>query len=262
MEGVCHTFVWLAGCGRLPNVPAFAALLRPFRWTVRMKSTIPRIALRLLVLTLTSLPIATCVASSVLAGAGESVTQRVLWSDKPVVFSESQAGNIRYAAVAWSNQVFPLGNGRLGCTVFGDPAKERIQFNEDSLWVGNEHCTGGYQPFGDLYVETGHEEFTDYRRELDLSRAVQTVTYRCGGVKFKREYFSSYPAQVMVYRFTADKPESHSGKIWLDHVHRSKFAKEQLDNPKAGDAITTTAQGSRPALTISMRSSSSSSSDM
>ena len=188
--------------------------------------------------------IATCVASSVLAGAGESVTQRVLWSDKPVVFSESQAGSIRYAAVAWSNQVFPLGNGRLGCTVFGDPAKERIQFNEDSLWVGNEDCTGGYQPFGDLYVETGHQEFTDYRRELDLSRAVQIVTYRSGGVKFKREYFASYPAQMMVYRFTADKPGAHSGKIWLDHVHRSKFAKEQLDNPKAGDAITTTAEGS------------------
>ena len=94
--------------------------------------------------------IATCVASSVLAGAGESVTQRVLWSDKPVVFSEGQAGHMRYAAAAWSNQVFPLGNGRLGCTVFGDPAKERIQFNEDSLWVGNEDCTGGYQPFGDL----------------------------------------------------------------------------------------------------------------
>jgi alpha-L-fucosidase 2 len=175
--------------------------------------------------------------------AAPPVNKRVLWSDKPVALTETQAENVRYAAETWSREVFPLGNGRLGCTVFGEPAKERIQFNEDSLWVGNEDNTGGYQPFGDLYVETGHKEFTDYRRELDISKAVQTVTYTSGGVKFKREYFSSYPAQVMVYRFTADKSGKLSGKLWLDHLHRSKIAKKVLKNPKAGDAITTKAKG-------------------
>jgi alpha-L-fucosidase 2 len=180
-----------------------------------------------------------CIAGSMCVGAGEDR----LWSDKPVVFSESQEGNMRYAAVAWSQNVFPLGNGRIGCTVFGDPARERIQFNEDSLWVGNEDCTGGYQPFGDLYVQLGHAEYTEYRRELDISRAVQTVSYHAGGVNFRREYFASYPAQVMVFRFSADKAGMLSGEIWLDHLHRSATAKEQLDNPKAGDAITTRAKG-------------------
>ena len=206
--------------------------------------------------------------------AGTAVNKRVLWSDKPVVLTETQAENVRYSAATWSKEVFPLGNGRLGCTVFGNPARERIQFNEDSLWVGNEDNTGGYQPFGDLYVEmggkhpntqvpkhprkseipknlknqksespTGHADYSDYRRELDISKAVQTVTYTSGGVKFKREYFSSYPAQVMVYRFTADKAGKLSGKLWLDHLHRSKIAKKVLKNPKAGDAITTTAKG-------------------
>ena len=175
--------------------------------------------------------------------AGKDVMQRALWSDKPVVFNESQSKNMRYAAVHWSQNVFPLGNGRLGCTVFGDPRRERIQFNEDSLWVGNEDCTGGYQPFGDAYVEMGHAEFGDYRRELDISRAVQPVTYTAGGIDYKREYFSSYPAQVMAFRFTADKKGALSGKIWLDHPHRSSTAKEQLGNPKAGDSVTTKAGG-------------------
>ena len=149
----------------------------------------------------------------------DAVGKRVLWSDMPVVFNDNQAENIRYAAVHWSQNVFPMGNGRLGCTVFGEPKMERIQFNEDSMWIGNEHCTGGYQPFGDVYVEMPHEEFSNYRRELDISRAVQTVTYTSGGVNYRREYFSSHPAQVMVFRFTADKPASLSGKVSLTNLH-------------------------------------------
>jgi len=126
---------------------------------------------------------------------------------------------MRYSAQYWSKNVFPLGNGRLGCTVFGDPKRERIQFNEDSMWVGNEDCTGGYQPFGDIYVDLPHEQFGDYRRELDISRAVQTVTYTSAGVRYRRECSASHLAQVIVVRFTADKAASLSGKVSLDNAH-------------------------------------------
>ena len=33
-------------------------------------------------------------------------------------------------------EALPLGNGRLGATVYGNPVQERIQFNEDTLWNG------------------------------------------------------------------------------------------------------------------------------
>jgi len=118
-----------------------------------------------------------------------------------------------------------------------------VAHNEDSLWVGNEDHTGGYQPFGDLYINFGHKEYTDYRRELDIHRAVQTVTYRSGGVTYRREYFASYPAQVMVFRFTADKPGALSGAAWLDSMHRSKYAVDQGQDPKSIAAITTAAEG-------------------
>ncbi len=153
------------------------------------------------------------------AAVNAEPSKRVLFSNDPVVFSKEQQGNVRYEAAHWSANVYPLGNGRLGCTVFGDPKKERLQFNEDSMWVGNEDCTGGYQPFGDVYVELPHAEFAEYRRELDISRAVQTVTYTSGGVKYRREYFASHPAQVLVCRFTADKPGSLSGKATLGNLH-------------------------------------------
>ncbi|MCC6696610.1 MAG: glycoside hydrolase family 95 protein [Candidatus Hydrogenedentes bacterium] len=38
-------------------------------------------------------------------------------------------------AKSWT-EALPLGNGRLGCMVFGGVARERIQLNEDSLWSG------------------------------------------------------------------------------------------------------------------------------
>ena len=53
---------------------------------------------------------------------------------------------LRYLAPApdkgWSSHALPLGNGRLGCMVFGDPFRERVQFNVDSLWTGDENPSG------------------------------------------------------------------------------------------------------------------------
>jgi alpha-L-fucosidase 2 len=169
--------------------------------------------------------------------------QQVLWSPSPVVVPKNAVDNLRYLDKYWSENVYPMGNGRLGFTVFGDPVQERIQFNEDSLWVGNEDHTGGYQPFGDIYVEFGHATFTNYTRVLDISRAVQTVTYESGGITFTREYFASYPAQVSVIRFTADKPGALSGKVWLDSMHRSMHAESQGHSKEAMAAIKTSAEG-------------------
>jgi len=169
-------------------------------------------------------------AATAMAIASTSVAEtikpmkRVLWTDTPLVVDAEAAKMPRRAAGQWESSVYPIGNGRLGCTAFGEPRKERIQFNEDSLWVGNEDCTGGYQPFGDVYVEMPHAEFSDYRRELDISRAVQTITYKSGGVGYKREYFSSHPAQVMVFRFSADKKAALSGKISMGNEHEIPIA--------------------------------------
>ena len=81
--------------------------------------------------------------------SGCCIRKQTLWSPEPVVIPESMSGTLKYVVRHWSEHVYPMGNGRLGFTVFGDPDRERIQFNEDSLWVGNEDYTGGYQPFGD-----------------------------------------------------------------------------------------------------------------
>ncbi len=64
------------------------------------------------------------------------------------------------------------------------------------------------KPLADLYLHFGstREIPTDYYRDLDLDRAVATVRYMIGDVTYTREFFCSYPDQVMVVRVTADKP--------------------------------------------------------
>ena len=123
----------------------------------------------------------------------------------------------------WSFHALPLGNGRMGAMVFGGMKKEHIQFNEHSLWLGDEQDTGAYQAFGDLYLEFNHPDGTQYRRELDIARAVHTIGYTSGGVQYKREYFASHPAGLVVLRFTADKPGSYSGTLTLTDMHEAKI---------------------------------------
>lgn len=144
----------------------------------------------------------------------------ILWSDRPVTVPENITGSYRIARQAWSPYVYPVGNGRLGATAYGRPWHEQLQFNEDSLWVGNEDTTGGYQPFGDVHLHIpDHEQFTDYHRQLDIQTGVQTTTYTSGGVKFQRQLFASRPAQVVVFRFTADKPGQISGTMSMSNEH-------------------------------------------
>ena len=120
----------------------------------------------------------------------------------------------------------PIGNGRMGAMVFGGTAQERLQFNEDSLWTGDENPTGdydtmgSYQAFGDMHLTLpGHEAATQYRRSLDLGDAVARVTYQVGGVTYTREYFASHPDQVLVVRLTADHPHAYTGTLDLTDMH-------------------------------------------
>ena len=57
-----------------------------------------------------------CFQPSMIARADEPELK--IWFDRP--------------AAKWTDAL-PIGNGRLGAMVFGDPAKDRLQLNEESL---------------------------------------------------------------------------------------------------------------------------------
>lgn len=76
---------------------------------------------------------------------------------------------------------------------------------------------GDYQTFGEVLFDfPAADNISHYRRELDLTRALVTVSYRAEGVHYTREYFASYPDGVIVMRLSADKP----GKISFKSRYR------------------------------------------
>jgi alpha-L-fucosidase 2 len=141
-------------------------------------------------------------------------------------------------AVDWMTEAYPIGNGPLGGMIFGGTEIERLQFNEISLWSGarmaaeglgdEDQDLGAYQAFGDLFIHLGHESkgVKNYRRTLDIGRAVHEVSYDYAGVHFRRTCLASHADNVIVMHLTASKPGSLTGRIHLADMHGAAISAE------------------------------------
>ena len=125
-------------------------------------------------------------------------------------------------ATDWQTQALPIGNGRLGAMIFGDPIHEHIQLNEISLWTGDEKNMGSYQNLGDLTFDLAHGPATSYRRELDLGSAIHTITYTADGVPYKREYFASAPQHALIFRYDQTTDRRVEIKVDLEAVMKGQ----------------------------------------
>lgn len=154
-----------------------------------------------------------------------------LWYDKP--------------AANW-NQALPIGNGHIAGMIFGSADQERVQLNESTIWGGGPNNTVDsaalpyikevralldqkkyeeaqllankklgpkgnsgmpYQLAGNLYISfPAQGAVSNYYRDLNIGNATATVSYTAGGVNYKREFFTSFQANVMMVRLTADRP--------------------------------------------------------
>ena len=121
-----------------------------------------------------------------------------LWYDEPA--PDSDAG--------WVNRSIPMGNGYMGVNVFGGTARERIQITENSLYSSTEGRglrRGGLNNFAEVYIDFGHNNTSNYERELNLNKGLSHVKYEHDDVEYSREYLTSYPDKVMAIRLIASK---------------------------------------------------------
>jgi len=87
-----------------------------------------------------------------------------------------------------------------------------------------------YQPFGDLYLRFANtNNVTNYRRELNISNAIETVTYTAGDVAYTREYFVSAPHQCMVMHLSANKPGALNLQAVISTLHHKYVLKKLND---------------------------------
>ncbi len=134
---------------------------------------------------------------------------------------DDRATTLWYPAPAAEDKIIeqglPIGNGRIGALVGGDPADDFLYLTDASLWTGGANDVledDGQFPyerekFGTLGLLAklrisvpAHTGVTDYRRTLDLSNGVVVITYRHQGVRYRREYFAGHPDDVVVIRLS------------------------------------------------------------
>ncbi|MEU5061740.1 MULTISPECIES: glycoside hydrolase N-terminal domain-containing protein [unclassified Streptomyces] len=133
-------------------------------------------------------------------------------------------------------QGLPLGNGRLGALVGGDPASELFHVTDASLWTGGANDaldSDGQLPYGrdDFGSFTllaratlnlpGHDRsaVSDYRRALDLSNGLVTTTYTKNKVRYVREMFVSAPDDALVVRLSQSGGGKLTGSMVLSGTH-------------------------------------------
>jgi len=123
-------------------------------------------------------------------------------------------------------EALPIGNGRIGAMIYGGISNEHIQFNEQSLWSGDNNWDGGYETgdhgfgsyrnFGELLISfTDQSASTNYSRSLDLFTGIHKTNFTQRGVNYNREAFASNPDHVMVFNFKAGDKGTMSGEISL-----------------------------------------------
>ncbi len=80
------------------------------------------------------------------------------------------------------------------------------------------------QMLANFFVErAGMDSVSNFRRELDLNNAVQTTQFEKDGVNYRREFFSSFPAQTMLVKYSADKKKSINLSAWVERTENSKI---------------------------------------
>ncbi|MFY0713615.1 glycoside hydrolase family 95 protein [Seonamhaeicola sp. NFXS20] len=166
-------------------------------------------------------------------------------------------------AANW-NEALPLGNGRLGAMVFGNPTNENIQLNELTLWAGGPHRNDNplakgalsdirkllfnkkyeeahrlanekfiskvahgmpYETVGNLRLNFKNQDsVSNYYRELDIENAINTTKYTIDGVEFQREIFTSFPDEVIVMKLTANKKGKISFNATMDRPEPAKVS--------------------------------------
>lgn len=196
-------------------------------------------------------------------------------------------------ATDWETEALAIGNGYMGCMVFGGVKRDKIHINEKTIWNGGPDGKGdwyrygntnpidteedlekikgdlnairkklddksqyvfgfdensyqasgtdtkgeamnwlnklmgdlsGYtepQDYANLYLSNDTLEeakVSNYVRDLDLRTALATIHYDYEGVHYTREYFNSYPDNVLVVRLTADQKGKITFKVHIENL--------------------------------------------
>jgi alpha-L-fucosidase 2 len=147
-------------------------------------------------------------------------------------------------AKKWT-EALPIGNGRLGAMIYGNPKQEILQLNEDTLWSGgpedlnnpaaaaalpeirqlladrkfkeaekavqeklNCKFQQAYLTMGSLIIKNLNSgKVREFKRILDLSTAIASMEFQQDQSQIKWEYLSSVNSQAIILRINTSHNE-------------------------------------------------------
>ena len=123
----------------------------------------------------------------------------------------------------WERQSYPIGNGWFGVSVFGGVPEERLQITENTF-LTRSNLTSALD-IRTRFLGEGQAlpGAAGYRRTVGLETGIADVEYSVGGVKFRREFFASYPDRVLAVRYTASEKGALSFDLKLDVPYRHEL---------------------------------------
>ncbi|WKL05227.1 glycoside hydrolase family 95 protein [Paenibacillus amylolyticus] len=91
--------------------------------------------------------------------------------------------------------------------IFDGKIREAEELAADTL-VGVPDGQRHYEPLGDFYISMDHSEHepNEYQRHLDLEQGKVNVNYTADQSIYSRDYFASYPDQVLVVHLKSSVP--------------------------------------------------------
>ena len=172
----------------------------------------------------------------------------------PVIFAENM--KLHYERPAeYFEEALVIGNGTMVVSLYGGVKKDKISFNDITLWTGepesensspdafnvipeiralldNEdyqgadkaqykvqgHYSENYQPLGTLTIEYLDDTagISDYHRWLDIGNATARTQYLKDGKLFTSDYFASAPDSVIVIRLKSENKEGIHASLSFD----------------------------------------------
>lgn len=111
-----------------------------------------------------------------ITGKGEE-RRLTIWFDKPNPSEGVTYWSKGYGVTnaTWESQTLPIGNGSIGANIAGAIARERITFNEKTLWMGGPNTSQGSEAYWNANKQSAHvlKDIREAFAEGDVEKATR-----------------------------------------------------------------------------------------
>ena len=110
----------------------------------------------------------------------------------------------------WQEYTLPIGNGDMGANVYGEIGKERLTFNEKTLWTGGPSESRPDYNGGNLEAQGKHGETMKQIQQLFAEGKDSEASSLCNQLTGTQDGYGAYQSWGNIYFESTDLDESEA----------------------------------------------------